>query len=125
MKRFFPRFSSAEKLENARRALLEEDWSFVTYHSYNAMLNAAKALVVSQQGKTNTQATIAKEFQRLFEDTELLRLQVSFSELLYQIRTVPASPDFARHYFHSAEQFLQVISNFHLQQNNPTHAKAI
>ncbi|MEM6271510.1 MAG: nitrite/sulfite reductase [Bacteroidota bacterium] len=114
---------AAEKLGRGRAALRADDSSVAIYHSYNAMLNAAKALVVSGQGKTNTQATIVTEFTRLYEESGKIQLASPFSDLLYQMRQVPPSPGFAHHYFRSAEQFLTLISNYH-QSQDPQHAQA-
>ena len=78
-------FESEEKITNAEDSLLLEQWSDSIYHSYTALVNTAKALLTSEQVKTNTQSGIIKNFDEHFVTTGLFELPTSFSEMIYEI----------------------------------------
>ena len=104
-------FESEEKLENAKLAIDEGRWADSIYHSYSALLNTAKAVLVGENIKTNTQAGITEQFDRYFVDSGLLDLKRRFSEIIYQIRENEPGENFARAYLGDTSDFYSLISS--------------
>ena len=73
------------------------------------MVNSAKAILLSEKIKTNTQANIISQFDELFVSTNKVKLNVSFSDLIYQIKVYPPTKEFALNYIESAETFLKTL----------------
>lgn len=109
-------FESEEKLANAQETLLEGKWSDSIYHSYTALINTAKALLTSEQKKTNTQSSIVKNFDDYFIANELIQLSSSFSELVYQIKENEPSELFAQTYLNEAKEFYKLADEYRLKQ---------
>ena len=61
----------------------------------------------SENIKTNTQASIIKQYDELFVETKRIDLGSSFSDIIYQIKVFPPTRDFAISYIKAAEQFLE------------------
>ena len=102
-------FESEEKIENARLALENQKWSDSIYHSYSALLNTAKAVLIGENLKTNTQAGIIKDFDQYFVQSGLIQLDNSFSELILQIKKNKASEAFASQYLKETLKFYKTI----------------
>jgi sulfite reductase (ferredoxin) len=62
-------FESEEKIANAQLALEEGKWAAAIYHSYSSMVNSAKALLTSEDVKTNTHSGIISDFQARFVES--------------------------------------------------------
>lgn len=104
-------FESEEKLENARLNLEEEKWSDSVYHSYSSMINTAKAVLIGENIKTNTQAGIVKDFDQYFVESGLIKIGSTLSELIYQIRSNKADKAFSKQYFADAQNFYKLVDN--------------
>ena len=76
------------------------------------MVNSAKAILLSEDIKTNTQAGIIKQFDELFVETKKIDLGIPFSDVIYQIKVCPPSKDFANNYINTAEQFLKHVKAY-------------
>ncbi|MEP0264972.1 HEPN domain-containing protein [Dokdonia sp.] len=96
-----------EKIENAKQAVQDQVYSNAIYYAYSSLINAAKAILISDGQRTNTQAGIVKQFDELFVTTGKIELGNSYSDVIYQIQVHAPSKDFATSYIQSAEQFLQ------------------
>ncbi len=96
-----------EKIENATQALQNKVYSNAIYYAYSSLINAAKAILISDKQRTNTQASIVRQFDELYVDTEKIVLGTSFSDLIYQIQEYAPSQEFATSYIKNAAQFLQ------------------
>lgn len=96
-----------EKIENAEKAINDNVYSNAIYYAYSSLINAAKAILISDGQRTNTQAGIVKQFDELYVDTNKIALGTSFSELIYQIQQYAPSEEFATSYTKNAVQFLQ------------------
>ncbi|WP_299767342.1 HEPN domain-containing protein [uncultured Dokdonia sp.] len=96
-----------EKIENAEQALQNKVYSNAIYYAYSSLINAAKAILISDRQRTNTQASIVRQFDELYVDTEKIVLGTSFSDLIYQIQEYAPSEEFATSYIKNAAQFLQ------------------
>lgn len=103
---------SEEKIEEAQTAFTNEVYSGAIYEAYRSMVNSAKAILLSENIKTNTQAGIIKQFDELFVDTNRITLGSSFADIVYQIKIHPPTQDFATSYINAATQFLDTVKTF-------------
>ena len=71
-------FESEEKIQNAEEALNEGKWAASIYHSYASMVNSAKALLTAEKTKTNTHASIIKDFDRIFVEPKRIEVEGGF-----------------------------------------------
>ena len=102
-------FESEEKIENARLALENQKWADSIYHSYSALLNTAKAVLIGENLKTNTQHGIISDFDQYFVQNGLIELGSSFSDLILQIKKNKASEAFANQYLNDTINFYKTI----------------
>ena len=88
-------FESEEKITHAEDSLKEAQFSDSIYYSYTSLVNTAKALLISENIKTNTQAGIIKNFQEHFIDTKKIEMNPSFENIVYQIKNKKPTKIFA------------------------------
>ncbi|EDP98095.1 HEPN domain-containing protein [Kordia algicida OT-1] len=111
---------SEEKIENASAALKDEVYSDSIYHSYAAIVNSAKALLLSAQQKTNSHATIINQFDEVFVATKKIELPDTFATFVYQIQQNEPTAIFAKSYLRDAVWFLQQLKTY--RKEELTHA---
>ncbi len=109
-------FESEEKLIQANESIENDKWAASIYYSYSALVNSAKALLTSENTKTNTHASIIKDFQRFFVESNRFPLGLSFEELVLQINKKEASESFARTYLKAAEDFLKMAEVYRAKE---------
>lgn len=109
-------FESEEKIENARLSLEDNRWADSIYHSYSALLNTAKAVLIGENLKTNTQHGIISDFDQYFVQNGLIEFDGSFSDLILQIKKNEASEAFANQYLNDTIEFYKKIDS--LRSNN-------
>lgn len=102
-------FETEEKLENARLNIEAGKWSDSVYQSYSGIINTAKAVLIGENIKTNTQAGIVKDFDQYFIDSGLIQMGGTLSDLVYEIKNTKASADFANTYLEKAQIFYKLI----------------
>ena len=107
---------SEEKIEEASKAFKNKVYSSAIYYAYSSMVNSAKAILLSEDVSTNTQAGIIKQFDELIVDTKKLNLDISFSDLVYQIRAHAPTQTFAKAYIKNAQEFLEVVRVLRAQE---------
>ena len=105
-----------EKLDFANQAYANNKWADAIYQTYSAFVNAAKALLLIEDKKTNTQASIIKLFDEIFIKTHKITLQTSFNELVYQINKNQPTQDFANTYISQAKEFLKTIEAYRIKE---------
>jgi sulfite reductase (ferredoxin) len=105
-----------EKIEKAQEAFQAGDYADSIYYSYTAFVNTAKALLVGESAKTNTQAGIIKDFDELLVQTGKVNVPVSFQELVYQINQQEPDAEFAAYYLDQAIQFKDSAVEFRQAQ---------
>jgi sulfite reductase (ferredoxin) len=111
---------SQEKIENASEALANQLYSDSIYHAYAAILNSAKALLLSVAQKTNSHATIINQFDEAFVATKKILLQDTFATFIYQIQKNEPTEAFAKSYLVDANWFLQQLKTY--RKEELTHA---
>lgn len=107
---------SEEKIEEANQAFSNKVYSSAIYYAYSSMVNSAKAILISEDITTNTQAGIIKQFDELIVDTKKLNLEVSFSDVVYQIKVHAPTKTFAKAYMKNAQEFLEVVRVLRAQE---------
>ena len=110
---------SEEKIENAKISFDNEVYSSAIYHAYSSLVNSAKALLLAENKRTNTQAGIIKQFDEEFISNGKIDLGVSFAEFIYQIKEQAPSKEFAYHYIANAEKFLEKVKAFRTLERTP------
>ena len=107
-------FESEEKIVNAEVAIQEQKWSDSIYHAYASIVNTAKALLTAEGSKvkTNTQAAIIANFDKVFVETNRIVLDGSFEELVYEINKHEPTEEFAKTYANKAKSFYQKVDAY-------------
>ncbi len=105
-----------EKLDLADEAYLNNKWADAIYQAYAAFVNGAKALLLIEDKKTNTQASIITLFDETFIETQKIVLQSSFKELVYQINKNQPSSKFAKVYINQAKDFFEIIEAYRIKE---------
>ena len=109
-------FESEEKITNSEEAFKEHLYSDSIYHSYTSLVNTAKALLISENIKTNTQAVIISDFQNHFVATNKIEIAGSFEALVYRIKNEKPTKVFAESYLNDARSFYKKVDAFRKQE---------
>ena len=104
---------SKEKTDNAAEALTLNQFSDSIYYSYTSIVNTAKALLITEGEKTNTQAGIISQFDALFADK--VALDSSFSDFVFQIQKNEPTKEFAEKYLADAKLFYVKAHEYRIQ----------
>ncbi len=105
-----------EKLDLAEEAYANRKWSDAIYQGYTAFVNGAKAVLLAEDEKTNTQASIISLFDKIFIETQKITLQTSFKDLVYQINRNEPNSDFAKTYIEQAKNFFDAIEAYRAKE---------
>ncbi len=109
-------FESEEKIQSAATSYQEGKWAASIYYSYASMVNSAKALLTAEKTKTNTHASIIKDFDEIFIASNRISLDKSFSELVLQLNKNEPTEKFALNYLEDAKNFLESVASFRKQE---------
>jgi sulfite reductase (ferredoxin) len=104
-------FEAEEKLELSAETFGNEQWGDSIYYTYAAFINGAKALLLDKEIHVNTHHGVISDFDKHFIETNELKLETSFKELVLQINQNEPSKQFAEIYYIEAKQFLQAVKN--------------
>lgn len=105
-----------EKLDLAKESFEDQKWADAIYLTYASFVNGAKALLLSENVNTNTQANIISQFDELFVNTEKIELGSSFNDLVYQINKNKPSKAFARTYAEQSLAFFEIIEAYRTKE---------
>lgn len=105
-------YESDEKIVNAISSIHEGKWAASIYHSYTAMVNAAKALLTSENTKTNTHISIIKDFDEIFVQSNRIQVEGGFSGMVLQIKSNEPTEDFAKSYLKEAQDFMESVETY-------------
>ncbi|MDP5044453.1 MAG: nitrite reductase [Leeuwenhoekiella sp.] len=109
-----------DKLGSAIESFEEKRWADSVYHTYASLVNGAKAILLSENVKTNTQANIIAEFDETFKEDATLSIDKTFAELVYQIQNNEPTKDFAESYLSDANAFFSRADVY--RKNQLAHA---
>ena len=101
-----------EKTTFAVDAIKKGRWSDAIYHTYSSFINGAKALLTTENAKTNSQVGIVKQFDEIFIASQKINLSQSFHEIVFQIKENEPTEEFAQKYLEQAVSFLKTIQAF-------------
>jgi sulfite reductase (ferredoxin) len=105
-------FDSEEKLDWAKESLENDQFADSIYHSYNVFINSAKAMLLGENVKNNTQMAVINDFDQIFVDRGDFSFDGgSFKEFVLQINKHEPSAAFASEYFEKASGFLDQIKS--------------
>ena len=105
-------FETEEKLERAARSLEEGKYQDSIYHTYAAIVNTAKALLLTEDKKTNTHIGIINQFQETFIDSGKIQLDTNFDAFTLQMKTTAASVALAEDYLNKATHFYKLSDQY-------------
>lgn len=105
-------FESQEKIDNAEEAIKEGKWAASIYYSYQSIVNSAKALLTAEKVKTNTHASIIKDFEELYVASGKIAFEGGFENLTLQLNKNEPSEAFAKSYLEDAKTVLERLEAF-------------
>jgi sulfite reductase (ferredoxin) len=101
-----------EKIEIAQKCMEEKRWSDSIYHHYAGLINAAKAILLSQDLSGNSYANIIKQFDEAFIETGKIDLGGTFAEKVYQINQNEPTEEFANAYSSQALEIYGLLKRY-------------
>ncbi|WP_026951994.1 HEPN domain-containing protein [Algoriphagus mannitolivorans] len=101
-----------EKLDLGQESLENRAWADSIYHHYAGLINAAKALLLSEDISTNSYANIISLFDEKFIQTGKINLGSSFAEVVYQINQNEPSEEFAKAYAKQAMEVYGLLKKY-------------
>lgn len=107
---------SQERLDWSKEGLDLELWADAIYNSYNAFVIGAKALLLSEDIKCNTQIGILQSFDEQFAGKAPFDFQTSFETLVLSIKKNEPSKAFAQDFYGKAEHFLSIARAYRTSQ---------
>lgn len=105
-------FESQEKIDKAKEALDNEKWAAGIYYSYQSIVNSAKALLTAEKVKTNTHASIIRDFDKLYVESEKITIEDGFENLALQLNKNEPSKEFAQDYLEDAKKVLKQLEAY-------------
>ena len=107
-----------EKTSLAKESFDEEQFADAIYHNYNLMVISAKALLLSEDHKCNTQISIMKDFDKHFVQTGIIKLPLeqSFEEMVLLLKQNTPTKEFASTYLKLGEEFFKRVKGYRTQQ---------
>ncbi len=109
-------FEVEEKIDWAESSFAAELYSDSIYHSYSAMVNAAKALLLGKSVPTNTQHGIINDFDKFFVDTNEIKVDGTFKDFVLQINKNEPSKAFAEKFLKESKAFLAQARQYRDEQ---------
>ena len=101
-----------EKLDLAKESYVEKRWSDSIYHTYASLVNAAKAILLSENKSTNSYANIIALFDETFVESGKIDLGGTLADIVYQINKNEPTESFATSYFKEANKVFEAISSY-------------
>ncbi|WP_111670810.1 HEPN domain-containing protein [Algoriphagus litoralis] len=101
-----------EKLDQGQEALEQGRWSDSIYHHYAGLINAAKALLLSEDVSTNSYANIISLFDEKFIESGKINLEGTFAEKVYQINLNEPTENFAKAYAKQAMEIYNLLKTY-------------
>ncbi|UCS94733.1 HEPN domain-containing protein [Echinicola marina] len=105
-----------EKLANAEDSLNERKWSDSIYHTYATLVNAAKAIMISEGKSANSYANIVSQFDEIFVSTGKIDLGSSFADVVYELQKNEPTEEFAKAYYAKAEKVYHIIGDYRAKE---------
>ncbi|GAB5523301.1 MAG: nitrite/sulfite reductase [Roseivirga sp.] len=107
---------SQERLDWSKEGLNQSLWADAIYNSYNAFVIGAKALLLSEDVKCNTQIGIIQSFDEHFGGKAPFDFEESFESLVLSIRQNEPGEAFAHDFYAQADDFLSKARAYRTNQ---------
>ena len=101
-----------EKIDIAQKCLEEGRWSDSIYHHYAGLINAAKAILLSESLSANSYANIIAQFDEAFIASGKIDLGGTFAEKIYQINQNEPTKEFAYAYAVQAQEIYGLLKSY-------------
>jgi len=101
-----------EKIDIAQKCLEEGRWSDSIYHHYAGLINAAKAILLSESLSANSYANIIAQFDEAFVASGKIDLGGTFAEKIYQINQNEPTEEFARAYANETLEIYGLLKSY-------------
>lgn len=111
---------SEEKLALAQESLDAGRPADSIYHSYAALINGAKAILLTEGIETNSHVSVVRLFDEHFASESKWTKTQSFSDLIYQINQNPPEKQFAQNYLQAACNFIVAIHDYRKKETHVT-----
>ncbi|WPZ08566.1 nitrite/sulfite reductase [Roseivirga spongicola] len=105
-----------ERLEWAEAGLKEAAHADAIYNSYSAFVIGAKALLLSEDVKCNTQIGILESFEEVFGNNARFTFAEGFKAYVLRMQQHEPSAEFAQEYFNQSTEFLRTVRNHRGEQ---------
>lgn len=109
-------FETEEKIELAKRTLAAGNYQDSVYHTYAALLNTAKAMLLSEDVTTNTHIGIINGFDENFVDNGTFTLSEPFKDIALKLKREEANATFAAEYLATAIEFYKQADRIRKEQ---------
>jgi len=103
---------SQERLDWAKEGLEQAALADSIYNSYSSFVIGAKALLLSDDIKCNTQIGILESFEEHFGNHEFFRLEDGFKAFVLRMKSQQPESKFAESYLKDASAFLERVRLF-------------
>jgi len=103
---------SATKFNLAKEEFAEERWAESIYYSYASYVISAKALLLSEDIKCNTQVGIITDFQTELVEARSFPFEGNFKDHVLRIKKNEPTEEFAKQYLSDAEKFISSIIKY-------------
>ena len=115
-----------EKILLAKESIDATHYADGIYHIYNTLVIGAKALLLSNDHKCNTQISIIRDFDAQFVDTGVIKLPItqSFEEHVLALKKHEPTKEFAKSYLETGIYIFNLMQTYRQQQLNAENAKA-
>lgn len=114
-----------EKIASSKKHFDKDEWAESIYYSYTSLVIAAKALLLSEDIKCNTQAGIVEDFQNHFIASGKINVGTSFPAYIFQLNEHEPSEEFATKYLKDAENFMEILLTYNNQKGNGSATKEV
>lgn len=114
-----------EKVSLAAETLSTEDFPDSIYHAYSAFVIGAKALLLADDIKCNTQIGILKDFDSHFEENRIWSGGDTFTEHVLRMKKEAPTQVFAARYLEDAKKFIQAVRELRNQQTSAETDKEV
>jgi len=105
-----------EKLDLAKDSFEDQKWADAIYNTYTALVNGAKALLLSENVNTNTHANIISQFDDIYINSGKIDLASSFTDLVYQINKNKPTKSFAKKYAEQSILFFETVESYRAKE---------
>lgn len=101
-----------EKIINAKVAFTERKYADSAYHSYSALINVSKALLVDKGLKTNSHHLIVEQFQEEFIASNELEINGEYKELASRHSSNKITAELALDYLGEVNEFIHSVNQY-------------